>query len=72
VAGLMGHLKKHGVKRYSCGICSMYQSTQISKIRLHLKEAHGVTKNIVEVVIGKGPGTDYPGNNLYALRPRDK
>lgn len=72
VAGFMVHLKQHGTRRYSCGICNTYRSAQAQKIRAHIKEDHGVTRNIVEVVIGKGPGTDYPGNNMYTLRPRDK
>ena len=71
VSNLMEHLRLHGVKRYSCGLCNHRASTA-NFVRKHMKLVHRVTV-VDEVSAGSVPGTgsSHADNTLFTLYPRE-
>ena len=67
VTHLIEHLRLHGVKRYSCGLCN-YRACQSAIVRKHMKTTHRV--GIVDdVPMGSGPiNTELC---QYTLYPRE-
>lgn len=69
VANLMDHLRVHGVKRFSCGLCS-YRSHVACQVKKHMKSAHK-TAVVDEVSTGHGPGPAVAENALFSYYPRE-
>lgn len=53
VTHLIEHLRLHGVKRYSCGLCN-YKACQSAIVRKHMKTTHRVGV-VDDVPMGSGP-----------------
>lgn len=69
IPNLMDHLRSHGIKRFSCGLCN-YRAFQAALVRKHMKTLHRVSV-VDEVSAGTGPGPAHSENTLYALYPRE-
>ena len=67
VAQLIEHLALHGVKRYSCGLCS-YRAAQCNVVRKHMKTCHRVSI-VDDVPTGTGPVS--AEETHFVLYPRD-
>lgn len=69
VANLIDHLRQHGIKRFSCGLCH-FRAFQAGGVRKHFKTLHRVSV-VDEVPSGQGPGPANADNTHYVLYPRE-
>ena len=69
VANLMDHLRVHGVKRFSCGLCN-FRSYLACQVKKHMKTIHK-TPVVDEVNTGYGPGPAINENAQFSFYPRE-
>ena len=72
VATLVEHLKTHGLKRYSCSLCSTFKNAVPQYVKNHLRTVHNVAQTKIMPFDGlkTNPDKDYfvvmPKNALPA------